>query len=109
MRHSLIVLSLIVLGIAPVGCGGGASDQTAAATSVAVEPVTLHHVSGRVSASGFVLAGTTIRTGAWTTYFDDESGQRQWDGHYRDGAVDGGKPWQEWNLDGSIRFDSSDR
>jgi hypothetical protein len=82
---------------------------TTDATVVRVESATLHYPSGRVLASGDVIAGTTKRTGIWTTYFDDESGRRQWEGTYRDGEVDRSQPWQEWNRDGSVRFDSTDQ
>ena len=89
--------------------GGGDTLASPALTATEVEPVTLHYPSGRVQASGGVIAGTTTRTGPWITYFDDESGQRQWEGSYRDGVIDQSKPWQEWNRDGSVRFDSTDQ
>lgn len=102
----LCLLSMIML-LSSCGDDGG-TIAAQVTTTEPVETVTLHHPSGRVQASGAVIVGTDRRTGVWTTYFDDESGQRQWEGTYRDGVVDRSQPWQEWNRDGSVRFTSDD-
>ena len=105
MLRFLAVLGLILL---LAGCGGGGGGGSAGASALVTTPVTLTFSDGRTEAVGFYAAGTTTKTGHWTMYFDDPSGQKQWEGDYSNGAVDSAKPWREWNLDSSIRFDWTD-
>ena len=107
MLRSLPASLLVVLLLAGCG-GGGGGGGGASGTGIASSPVTLTFPNGRISAVGAYVTGTTTRTGHWTMYFDDPSGQKQWEGDYSNGAIDGGKPWREWNLDSSIRFDWTD-
>jgi hypothetical protein len=53
--------------------------------------------------------GTVVRHGAWVEYFADPANTKQWDRTYVDGAASSAGPWTEWNADGSIRYDASDR
>lgn len=109
LRTPVIALAL---GLTLAGCGGGGGGGGGSgqgATSPATQPVTIFYASGRIEAEGYHLAGTTTRTGHWRIRFDDPSGQVQWEGDYADGVIDASKPWREWNADGSIRVDSTDR
>lgn len=103
LRASVLSIAIVLA----VGCGSGGGGG--GGTPPAVTAVVLTYPSGRVMARGFYIAGTTIRTAHWTRYFDADAEPRQWDGDYRDDGIDAAKPWTEWNLDGSVRNDSSDR
>ncbi len=103
MRISILMLLGSCLLLSSCGAGGG-GDHSPAATS---ELIT-YHPSGRVAGRGSVVTGTTIRQGAWTDFFDQENGQQRWSGFYDHDAIDGAQPWTEWNLDSSVRIDSSD-
>jgi hypothetical protein len=106
----LHLLALIAL-LLPAGCGGGGGGDggSAGGGAPASEAVTLHYPSGRLEATGFVLAGTRIRTGAWVIYHDVAGSPEQWRGWYRDDAIDTTKPWIEHNVDGSVRYAAGDR
>lgn len=103
--HRLLihVLAIIVL-LVPVGCGGG-GDASAPAT----EAVTTYYASGRIEASGQVLAGTAIKTGPWVVHHDVAGSPEKWRGSYRENAIDAAKPWIERNEDGSTRYAAGDR
>ena len=102
MLRFIPVLGLVLL---LVGCGGGGGGGSTGTPAITTTPVTLTFSDGRTEAVGFYAAGTTTKTGHWTMYFDDPSGQKQWEGDYINDVVVGTQPWREWNLDGSIRFD----
>lgn len=107
-----IIATTLCTGLAIlVGCNGetGLSVTLGTATSDYVSPLIERHPSGRMSASGQVLPGTTTRVGRWTMWYDDEHGTKRWEGDYVNGVIDQTKPWREWNIDGSIRADAQDR
>lgn len=108
--HPVAFLILLVLTITGAvllsGCGGGGgggADSSSSAT------VTLTYPSGRVMAVGQYEPGTTTRTGQWKEYFDQPGSPQQWKRSYTSGTWDKAKDWREWNADGSIRNDASDR
>ena len=110
LRHDAILGSCLVLLLA--GCGGGGGGGSDAGPTVTgpttTTTVTLYHQSGRMAATGTVLAGTTIKTGVWSEYFDVEGSPRQWQRSYTQDTWDTAKDWREWNADGSVRNDASD-
>jgi hypothetical protein len=94
-----------------VGCNEAAGipvNLSAADNRMTTESIE-RHPSGRISASGAVLPGTTTRVGRWTMWYDDESGPKRWEGEYTNGVMDQSKPWREWNADGSVRADAEDQ
>jgi hypothetical protein len=106
MRLCIAFLAILLLA----GCGSGGGDDAAPTVSgPATTEVVTWHASGRIHERGQVLAGTDLRIGEWERHFDAEGSPLQWRGSYADGAVDAARPWSEWNLDGSVRVDATDR
>jgi hypothetical protein len=103
--HTLALATLLL----SVGCGGGGGGDGGGASVTATETVTTYYASGRIKESGQVLAGTATRTGSWVLHHDVEGSPLQWRGSYRENAIDTGKPWTEWNVDGSVRDAAGDR
>lgn len=102
--HALAIIALLL----PAGCGGGGGGGGGASVT-ATETVTTYYPSGRIEATGHVLAGTTIKTGAWVVHHDVDGSPEKWRGSYREDAIDTSKPWVERNVDGSIRHAAGDR
>lgn len=88
------------------GCGG---DSGAAAAPVSTTSVTIYYDSGRIKESGPVLISTGERTGIWQSFHDLDGSPKQFTGRYVSNKLDATQPWQEWNADGSVRADSTDR
>lgn len=106
---SVVVLAIVAIGTM-AGCGGGGEGPAGGGgESAATTAVTIHYASGRIHEAGAVFEGTSIKTGRWTTYFDQADGQKQWEGTYVNGSVDPAQPWVEWNSDSSIRVHWQDR
>lgn len=104
--RSLTLLSAtVVLGLLLAACGGGGGGGGSGSDTT----VTLTYPSGRIMAVGEYAPGTTMRTGVWTEYFDQNDSPQQWRKTYVNGSWDQTKDWREWNADGSIRNDVSDR
>ncbi len=107
MRHVLPTLCFLVC--AGCGSGGGGGGDDAAPAASATTPVVTRYASGRIHEQGQVVTGTDVRTGTWTRHFDADGSPLQWRGSYTAGAIDTALPWTEWNQDGSVRVDSTDR
>jgi hypothetical protein len=107
IRCPLIHVLVIIILLASAGCGGGGGGG--GTKVIATEAVTTHYPSGRIEATGYVEAGTTIKTGLWVVHHDVDGSPEKWRGWYRDDAVDTARPWIEHNQDGSIRHESGDR
>ena len=102
MRTCLILLPFLLL----TACGAGGSSSGG---TTAIQTVTHYYASGRIQDTGQIVTATGKRTGTWTTYHDLDGSPLQFTGDYVDGALDVTKAWKEWNADGSVRADSSDR
>jgi hypothetical protein len=98
-------LAVLAAALLLSGCGESAP------TDPAVVPVTLYYPSGRIMAQGAYLPGSTTRTGEWREFFDRDGSPPQWRRVYVAGVWDpkASSDWQEWNPDGSIRMDGTDR
>ena len=107
VRRLLINALVILVLLVPAGCGGGGGGGSSTVT--ATEAVTTYYPSGRIEATGFVLAGTAIKTGPWVVHHDVVGSPEKWRGSYHQNAIDTAKPWRESNEDGSIRYASGDR
>jgi hypothetical protein len=101
--RSTAALCLAILLLA-AGCSGGGGDGSSSGGAV-----TLTYPSGRIMATGHYEPGTTIRTGEWREYFDQDGSPQQWRRSYTAGAWDRSRDWREWNADASVRNDASDR
>ena len=107
MRHLLILLPLLFL--AACGSGGGGGGSSDAGTTPAVQIVTRYFASGRIQETGPIITATGQRTGTWTVYHDANGSPLRFTGDYADDTLDASKAWTEWNSDGSVRADASDR
>lgn len=103
MRTFLLASIFLLL----CSCGGGGGGGSAATPTTEIQ--TIHHASGRIAETGPVKAGTTIRVGEWQAFFDQDGSPKRFVGTYTEGTLDPAQPWREWNADGSIRADVSDR
>jgi hypothetical protein len=115
MRY-LARIVVVCAMIAAAGCGsggggGGVSSSSAPAAGQSVSPASLtlsevYHDNGRLAERGWIDANGK-RYGSWGFWYDN--GQQRWQGSYIDGAIDGSRPWREYNRDGSTRRDWQDR
>jgi hypothetical protein len=107
LRSRRGLLPYVILLAALVSSGCGASTPTGQPGV----PVTLYYPSGRIMAQGAYLPGSTTRTGEWREFFDRDGSPPQWRRVYVAGVWDpkASNDWQEWNPDGSIRMDGTDR
>lgn len=103
-RSLTLLGATIVAGLLLASCGGGGDGGGSSSSTV-----TLTYPSGRIMAQGTYEPGTTTRTGVWTEYFDQNGSPQQWKKTYVGGTWDQAKDWREWNADGSIRNDFTDR
>lgn len=103
LRLLTVLAIAIALALPLASCGGGGGGGSSSNT------VTLTYPSGRIMAQGAYEPGTTTRTGVWTEYFDESGSPQQWKKTYVAGTWDQTKDWREWNPDGSIRNDWTDR
>lgn len=106
MRPLLILLPILFLTACGSGGGGGSSDT---GTTPAIQTITRYYTSGRIQETGEIITASNKRTGTWTAYHDVDGSPLRFTGEYVDDRVDPTKPWSEWNADGSVRVDSSDR
>jgi hypothetical protein len=90
------------------GCSGGSGDGGGSSSSSS-GAVTLTYSSGRIMATGHYEPESTTRTGEWCEYFDVDGSPQQWRRTFNAGAWDHSQDWREWNIDGSVRNDASDR
>ena len=103
---TVLLLLTVLAAVLMAGCGGGGGGGSDSGSS---GTVTLTYPSGRIMAVGQYEPGTTTRTGEWKEYFDQDGSPQQWRKTYVSGLWDQAKDWREWNADGSIRNDVSDR
>jgi hypothetical protein len=106
VRSLLLLVVTIVIALLLASCGGGGGGGGGGSSSTTV---TLTWPSGRIMAQGAYEPGTTTRTGVWTEYFDENGSPQQWKKTFVAGTWDQTKDWREWNTDGSIRNDWTDR
>ncbi len=104
----LVLVPLLLATACGGGGGGGGSSAGTVPAAPATTEVTTYYTSGRLATSGRVITGTSTRHGGWIERFDVDGNPLRWQGSYANGAVDAGKPWTEWNADGSVRIDGSD-
>lgn len=102
MRPSLFMP--LISSALMTACGGG---DGAGQESAPPRIVTEYYASGRPAATG-TLSGA-VRTGPWVEYHDADGSPRKWEGAYAHGIIDTSAFWCEWNADGSIRADQTDR
>lgn len=101
-RHSFSLLAFLLVAIA--GCAGTGNFAIVPGAVTGLTPVTDYWPNGQLKDQGYVgtdSQGNTVKTGAWQFWF--ENGQLQWKGFYAAGAIDGTKPWFEWDSDGAQR------
>jgi hypothetical protein len=101
-------ISRLLSGIAAItlclmlhGCG---SFAFAPGSVVSKHQVSEYYPSGRLKSQGWVGVndqGTAVKTDQWQWWFDN--GQLQWQGFYRDNAIDASREWKEWNRNSSLR------
>jgi hypothetical protein len=101
-RSLTLLIATVAIAALIAGCGGdgGGGPDTS---------VTLSYPSGRIMAVGAYEPGTTTRTGVWKEYFDQAGSPQQWRKTYIGGIWDKTRDWREWNADGSVRNDITDR
>lgn len=120
MRTCICLLSsLLVLS----GCGAGGGDggdapaSTPTLTDQTVIVTTWYDTptNTQVASTGPVLVdsagnATDLKQGAWTFHFPpDQGGGRSLIRTFHQGVWDQGRPWTEFNADGSVRVDATDR
>lgn len=103
-RSLTLLTATVVFALLLTACGGGGGGDSGSSSTV-----TLTYPSGRIMAVGEYESGTTTRTGEWKEYFDQNGSPQQWRKTFVSGSWDKAKAWREWNADGSIRNDVSDR
>ncbi len=102
MRPIILPIAIAAL-LCLTGCGAGSLGAKGAVL------LQEHYPDGQLMQQGWArpdAAGTLIRDGAWTTWYDN--GQVRWQGSYMAGEIDRSRAWREWNPEGSVRDDSGD-
>lgn len=108
MPRTLFILLPFLL-LTACGSGGGSGGSSGGGEVPAIQTVTRYYTSGRVQETGTIVTASNRRTGTWTAYHDVDGSPLRFTGDYADDHLDATKPWREWNVDGSVRVDSSDR
>lgn len=96
-----------VVLLAACGSAGGSGAGTPNRDE-GLRVVEKRYDNGQLAEQGTVLDTPqgALRHGQWRFWFRD--GDLRWQGSYVRDAIDGARPWREWNDDGSVRNDWRD-